>query len=547
MTTRQAVAEFGAIQKALAGASVAIYESDGNGISTGVLATLYQDVTGNGTRSNPQTLDDDGKLADPVYVDTAVVAAISNITVATERALRKIRVNPLQYPLPQTSANVNTGITAADVLTTAANVALTAADVITTGENVDLTAADVVQTGLDAAATAADVVQTGIDAAATAADVIQTAADVISTGNSETNAAASAVAAAASAAQGMYQNVESMDFSDSPIAPLLAEEGTLFKIDTSSGNVVVNLDELSNYGEDMKFAFVKSTNDANTVTINRGGASDTINGATSQVIDQQYVVYTLVGDTETGEWVMLIQNAAISDDAVTNAKLANMAQSTIKGRAAGSGTGDPVDLTPSQARTVMELGAAAQADLIDDDTFATATATNIPSAESVKAYVDANAGGGGYLHVRDEKSAGTDGGTSSSTTEHTRVLNTVSTNTITGASLATNQITLPTGTYRIKSSAPAVSGAASNKHKALLYNVTDSAVEITGTSENISATSNGIEQSRSFVNGQFTIAEEKVFELRHYITSGKSGTDGLGMSTNAGYTEVYAEVEIWEV
>lgn len=34
----------------------------------------------------------------------------------------------------------------------------------------------------------------------------------------------------------------------------------------------------------------------------------------------------------------------IADDAVTNAKLANMAQSTLKGRAAGAGTGDPTDL-----------------------------------------------------------------------------------------------------------------------------------------------------------------------------------------------------------
>src|SRR3990172_4105049 len=33
--------------------------------------------------------------------------------------------------------------------------------------------------------------------------------------------------------------------------------------------------------------------------------------------------------------------SAIADDAVTNAKLADMAQSTIKGRAAGAGTGDP--------------------------------------------------------------------------------------------------------------------------------------------------------------------------------------------------------------
>jgi hypothetical protein len=49
----------------------------------------------------------------------------------------------------------------------------------------------------------------------------------------------------------------------------------------------------------------------------------------------------------------------IANDAVTNAKLANMAQATIKGRQAGAGTGDPEDLTASQARTAMGLGTAA--------------------------------------------------------------------------------------------------------------------------------------------------------------------------------------------
>lgn len=44
---------------------------------------------------------------------------------------------------------------------------------------------------------------------------------------------------------------------------------------------------------------------------------------------------------------------SIDNDAVSNAKLANMAQSTIKGRASGAGTGDPQDLTPAQARSVI--------------------------------------------------------------------------------------------------------------------------------------------------------------------------------------------------
>lgn len=39
---------------------------------------------------------------------------------------------------------------------------------------------------------------------------------------------------------------------------------------------------------------------------------------------------------------------------MTNTKLANMAQSTLKGRTAGSGTGDPVDLTANQASTILD-------------------------------------------------------------------------------------------------------------------------------------------------------------------------------------------------
>jgi len=45
--------------------------------------------------------------------------------------------------------------------------------------------------------------------------------------------------------------------------------------------------------------------------------------------------------------------ASIPDDSVTNAKLANMAQATIKGRAVGAGTGDPTDLTPTQATAIL--------------------------------------------------------------------------------------------------------------------------------------------------------------------------------------------------
>lgn len=47
----------------------------------------------------------------------------------------------------------------------------------------------------------------------------------------------------------------------------------------------------------------------------------------------------------------------LADDGVSNAKLANMAEATIKGRAVGAGTGDPTDLTAGQAAAIVGTGA----------------------------------------------------------------------------------------------------------------------------------------------------------------------------------------------
>jgi hypothetical protein len=51
-----------------------------------------------------------------------------------------------------------------------------------------------------------------------------------------------------------------------------------------------------------------------------------------------------------------IATAGIADDAVTNAKLANMAERRIKGRADSAGTGDPTDLTGAQVGAIHRWG-----------------------------------------------------------------------------------------------------------------------------------------------------------------------------------------------
>lgn len=48
-------------------------------------------------------------------------------------------------------------------------------------------------------------------------------------------------------------------------------------------------------------------------------------------------------------------SVAVATDGVDNTLLANMAQSTIKGRAAGAGTGDPADLTAAQVKAILAI------------------------------------------------------------------------------------------------------------------------------------------------------------------------------------------------
>lgn len=194
-------------------------------------------------------------------------------------------------------------------------------------------------------ATAAASSASAASASASAAAASDTAAGVsaAAASASQSAAAASAAAAAVSAASGLYQAVVSKTYSDSPIVPAAADEGTLYLIDTSGGNVVVNLSALSTYAQDEKFAFVKMTSDGNTVTVNRGGP-DTINDATSKVISNQYEVTVFVGDSATGAWVTASQTSSLADGSVTFAKLQNIATDSLIGRDT-AGTGVPESIT----------------------------------------------------------------------------------------------------------------------------------------------------------------------------------------------------------
>ena len=143
---------------------------------------------------------------------------------------------------------------------------------------------------------------------------------------------------------------------------------------------------------------------------------------------------------------------------------------------------------------------------------------SIPSGVTIANAGTATGFGGVFgsqlLHIRDEKSSGTGSGSSSGGSWQTRTLNTIKTNEIASASLSSNQVSLPSGTYYIMAKGLHFDG---DRHKIKLRNITDSSDEIIGSSEYAEDSSNGT--TNSYLHGRFTI----------------------------GGTKVYADVQIWKV
>jgi hypothetical protein len=148
--------------------------------------------------------------------------------------------------------------------------------------------------------------------------------------------------------------------------------------------------------------------------------------------------------------------------------------------------------------------------------------------------------GGNVFVVEERQTSGTNGGTFTFGADRTRVLNTSVSNTIAGASLGSNQVTLPAGVYRIKWSAPAYNVGV---HQSFLYNITDTAEVARGQSSQIAAASNV--QTSSDGETVLTITGTKAFEIRHRGTT-TAATFGFGNAGSFG-TEVYTRVSIEKI
>lgn len=141
--------------------------------------------------------------------------------------------------------------------------------------------------------------------------------------------------------------------------------------------------------------------------------------------------------------------------------------------------------------------------------------------------------------LRDEKTQNTGGGTFTSGADRTRTLNTEAVDTGNHCSLSSNQFTLDAGTYRIYASAPA---AYVRQHQAWLQNVTDATTVIVGTSEYTTQADSDATTTRSIIEGRFTIASSKAFEIQHRCAV-TLANNGFGAPSNF-KTEVYTIVRL---
>jgi hypothetical protein len=159
-----------------------------------------------------------------------------------------------------------------------------------------------------------------------------------------------------------------------------------------------------------------------------------------------------------------------------------------------------------------------------------------------KAYVDSLSFSPPYACFGDQKADGTLGGQAVNLTWTKRDINTEWSDTENIVSISGNQFTLQAGTYIINSKAPFVGpggGIGNCRCKMRLRNVTDGTTTIVG--QSVPA----LQSIIGSVDGKFTIAAQKTFELQYFITL--ANNYDLGYPASSGEVEVYTVVNLWKV
>jgi hypothetical protein len=165
-------------------------------------------------------------------------------------------------------------------------------------------------------------------------------------------------------------NVELADMGEATLKGRQAASGTGNPQDLSAAQArtILNVEDGADVTDAANVDAAGATMNADTSLAGNGYFLDEDNfasNAATKVASQQSIkayvdaaaAAASVQDGDYGDITVSGSGAAwaIDNDVVTNAKLANMTQATIKGRASGAGSGDPTDLSAAQARTILNV------------------------------------------------------------------------------------------------------------------------------------------------------------------------------------------------
>lgn len=152
-----------------------------------------------------------------------------------------------------------------------------------------------------------------------------------------------------------------------------------------------------------------------------------------------------------------------------------------------------------------------------------------------------------YLKFVETKPVGTDGGANNAGTNNFRKFTkSIDTHGL-GSTNSNGDIILPSGTYQCRISAP---GYRVNSHQTRLRTSTG-AVLLYGTTEYSDNVLSPSVQSRSVIEGQFTLSATTTNQVQHYMAVVRT-PNGLGVSGGAAWTdgspvEVYSVAEFWKI
>lgn len=192
------------------------------------------------------------------------------------------------------------------------------------------------------------------------------------------------------------------------------------------------------------------------------------------------------------------------------------------------------DLHEAKGASTATTGQVPIADGLGGSPFGKLTAASLQTT--------GNPFGAQLLHVREEQPSGSNSSSSFGAAYADQVLNIIKTNEISGASVASNQITLPAGTYYIEAyttydcNTGGSPGLANNR----IRNITAGTTILQGPNAVVGL--NTRNQSQLMIKGRFTLGGISVISLQQYqvqgIASASFGTSNV---------EVYAEVLVWKI